>query len=103
MALIRPNTKIYAVVSSWPELALMQYSCMTAGNAAIIMLWEMHAAVVPDTMMPSTTRRCRRGKPSRSGSGSGSGSATAAGAAVFKRDAFAASSRLVSFVSIPRW
>ena len=92
MALIRPNTKIYAVVSSWPELALMPYSCMTAGNAAIIMLWEMHAAVVPDTMMPSTTRRCRRGKPSRSGSGSGSGSATAAGAAAFKRDAFAASS-----------
>ena len=91
MALIRPNTKMYAVVSSWPELALMPYSCMTAGSAAIIMLWEMHAAVVPDTMMPSTRRRCRGGKPSRSDSESGSGSATAAGAAVFKRDAFAAS------------
>ena len=99
MALIRPNTKMYAVVSSWPELALMPYSCMTAGNAAIIMLWEMHAAVVPDTMMPSTTRRCRRGKPSRSGSGS----ATAAGAAVFKRESFAASVELISFVFIPRW
>ena len=97
MALIRPNTKMYAVVSSWPELALMPYSCMTAGSAAIIMLWEMHAAVVPDTMMPSTTRRCREGKPSRSGSESTTDSD------VFARDAFAASAELVSFVFIPRW
>ena len=73
----------------------MAYSCMTAGSAAIIMLWEMHAAVVPDTMMPSTTRRCRGGKPSRSGSGS------TAGSDVFAQDAFATSSEAVSFVFIP--
>ena len=32
-------------------------------------LAALRAAVVPDTMMPSTKRRCRGGKPSRSGPG----------------------------------
>jgi len=37
---------------------------MMVGSAAIIMLCEMHAAVVPDIMTASTMVRCLFGKPS---------------------------------------
>ena len=39
---------------------------MMVGSAAIIMLCEMHAAVVPAIMTASTTVRCRFGSPSTS-------------------------------------
>lgn len=38
---------------------------MMVGSAVIIMLWEMHAAAVPDIMMPSTSVRFPLGAPER--------------------------------------
>lgn len=52
---MRPSVNMYAVVSSWPSVASTPYSTMMVGSAVIIMLWEMHAAAVPDIMMPSTS------------------------------------------------
>ncbi len=50
----------------------MAYSPMMEGSAAMSIDWVMHDAVVPVTMMPRTTRRCRGGNPSRAAFGSGS-------------------------------
>lgn len=62
---MRPSVKMYAVVSSWPSVASTPYSTMMVGSAVIIMLWEIHAAAVPDIMMPSTSVRFPLGAPER--------------------------------------
>ena len=48
---------------SWAKPAPTKNSCMMVGSAAIIIDWEMHAAVVPAIIMPSTIWRCRGGRP----------------------------------------